>query len=129
MALKDKYKELIGVAQSSGVSGLQVREQENVLYIDGEAPSYEIQNKLWEVYDRIDPDYRSSDLVMNVTVSPTAQHEEYVVSKGDNLSKIGKKYGLTWKEIYNANKDLIKNPDLIYPGWKLKIPRKGVKSE
>jgi nucleoid-associated protein YgaU len=27
-----------------------------------------------------------------------------------------------WRRIYNANKDVIKNPDLIRPGWKLKIP-------
>jgi nucleoid-associated protein YgaU len=46
------------------------------------------------------------------------------VKSGDNLSKIGAKYGVTWKEIYEANKDIIKNPDLIQPGWKLKIPSK-----
>ncbi len=28
-----------------------------------------------------------------------------------------------WKKIYQANKDRIKNPDLIYPGWVLKIPK------
>ena len=39
MALKDKYKELVDTATASGVSKLQVREQDSVLYIDGEAPS------------------------------------------------------------------------------------------
>jgi nucleoid-associated protein YgaU len=29
-----------------------------------------------------------------------------------------------WQEIYEVNKDQIKNPDLIHPGWKLKIPAK-----
>jgi len=28
-----------------------------------------------------------------------------------------------WKLIYNANKDKIKNPDLIYPGWIIKVPK------
>jgi nucleoid-associated protein YgaU len=44
---------------------------------------------------------------------------------GDSLSKIAKKiYGDAgrWKEIFEANKDTIKNPDLIHPGQILKIP-------
>jgi len=28
-----------------------------------------------------------------------------------------------WKVIYNANKDKIKNPNLIYPGWVIKVPK------
>lgn len=124
MALQDKYKELVDAAKASGVTNLQVREQDNVLYIDGEAPSYAVKDQLWAIYDKIDPDYRAADVVMNVTVSASAAPEEYEVVKGDNLTKIGKKFGLGWKEIYEANKDTIKNPDLIHVGAKLKIPRK-----
>ena len=44
------------------------------------------------------------------------------VKKGDNLSKIAKKYNTTWKKIYEKNKDVIgSNPNLIYPGQILKI--------
>ena len=49
----------------------------------------------------------------------------YVVEKGDSLSKIAKKfYGdmNAWKRIFEANRDRIHNPDLIQPGWKLRIP-------
>ena len=123
MALQEKYRELVTTAQSAGVSNLQVREQGNVLYIDGVAPSEEIKQRLWDIYGKIDPDYRSADLVMNVKVVPgTGGTKEYVVVSGDNLSKIGKKFNVKWKDIYEANKDKIKNPDHIEPGWKLKIP-------
>lgn len=54
----------------------------------------------------------------------------YIVKWGDWLSKLaeytevyGKGQYRRWKEIYNANKNLIKDPDLILPGWKLKIPK------
>jgi nucleoid-associated protein YgaU len=57
-------------------------------------------------------------------VAASAQPEEYVVVSGDNLTKIGKKFGMPWKDIYEANKDQIKNPDLIHVGARLKIPRK-----
>jgi nucleoid-associated protein YgaU len=50
----------------------------------------------------------------------------YTVVAGDSLSKIAKAhYGDAnqWRRIWDANKDLIKNPDLIYPGQVLKIPQ------
>lgn len=127
MKLQQKYDSLIQAAKSSGVQNLQVREQENVLYIDGQAPSQEVKQKLWDVYGGIDPNYRSADVVMNIAVSPITPApamQEHEVVKGDNLSKIGKKYGVSWKEIYEANKNIISDPDLIQPGWKLKIPHK-----
>ncbi len=49
----------------------------------------------------------------------------YVVVSGDSLSKIAKReYGDAnkWKQLYEANRDTIKDPNLIYPGQKLKLP-------
>jgi len=49
----------------------------------------------------------------------------YEVVSGDSLSKIAKReYGDAnkWKKIFEANTDLIKDPNKIYPGQKLKIP-------
>lgn len=55
------------------------------------------------------------------------QYGRYKVEEGDWLSKIAsmrKVYhdGSKWPMIYEANKDKIKNPNLIYPGWVLLIP-------
>jgi nucleoid-associated protein YgaU len=55
----------------------------------------------------------------------TGSGKTYVVVTGDSLSKIAKReYGDAnkWRTIYEANKDLIKDPDLIYPGQVLKVP-------
>ena len=49
----------------------------------------------------------------------------YTVVAGDNLSKIAKRFygdANQWKRIFEANRDIIKNPDLIHPGQTLKIP-------
>jgi len=49
----------------------------------------------------------------------------YVVVSGDSLSKIAKReYGDAnkWKQIFEANRDIIKDPNLIHPGQKLKLP-------
>jgi hypothetical protein len=55
----------------------------------------------------------------------TPGNREYVVKSGDSLSKIAKEfYGNAndWKKIHEANRDTIKNPDLIHPGQKIIIP-------
>lgn len=62
--------------------------------------------------------------------TPTAgsappQPRTYTVVAGDSLSKIAKKFygdANKWKRIFDANRDTVKNPDLIHPGQTLKIP-------
>lgn len=63
-----------------------------------------------------------------------AKAKEGMVSKGDHVvvegeclwmiagMEYGHPYYYKWPLIYNANRDLIKDPDLIYPDWVLKIP-------
>ena len=69
MALQAKYKELTDAAAASGVTNLQVREQDGVLYIDGIAPNGQVKDQLWNIYDRIDPNFLAGDVVMNVKVT------------------------------------------------------------
>lgn len=121
MSLQDKYSDVTNLASELGIANLQVREQNNVLYIDGTAKTAADKNKIWDAYNKIDPDYRSADLVMNIEVAEGVSRE-YTVENGDSLSKIAKAYGVSWQDIFEANKDIISNPDLIQPGWKLKIP-------
>jgi nucleoid-associated protein YgaU len=54
-----------------------------------------------------------------------ATERMYIVQSGDSLSKISKKFygdANSWKRIFEANKDVVKNPDMIQPGWRLRIP-------
>ena len=51
--------------------------------------------------------------------------EKYTVLKGDTMQSISKKfYGITrrWKEIYDANQEILKSPEKIYPGQIIEIP-------
>ena len=72
MALQDKYKELLDAANASGVTNLQVIEKDGVLYVDGEAPSGTVKDQLWDMYNKIDPNFLAGDLVMNVNVAAAA---------------------------------------------------------
>lgn len=53
----------------------------------------------------------------------TTKTKTYTIKAGDTLTSIGKKYGVSWQKIYEANKKVIgSNPDLIKAGTKIKIP-------
>lgn len=57
----------------------------------------------------------------------TPAGKTYTVVRGDSLSRIAKReYGDAgkWRKIFEANKDVIENPDLIEPGQQLIIPER-----
>ena len=124
--LLDKYSTLIDMANSLGVEGLNVTEGEGFITIEGSAGA-DVKKQLWEEYGSIDPDYRSGDLVLNISAG-TGSSTTYTVQSGDSLSKIGSKYGVSWQAIFEANRDQLDNPDLIHPGQELNIPQAGGES-
>ncbi|MEO6611258.1 MAG: SH3 domain-containing protein [Chitinophagaceae bacterium] len=86
MTLQDKYKGLIDAARTSGVTGLQVKEQEGVLYIDGDAPTGAVKDQLWDMYGQIDPNFTGGDLVLNVNAKTVEGSRVKVVTKSSNLN-------------------------------------------
>lgn len=51
--------------------------------------------------------------------------QTYTIAKGDTLSKIAKEhYGKAsaWHQIFEANRDVIDDPDRIFPGQVIKLP-------
>ena len=127
--LMEKYQTLIDMANQLGISGLNVVESDNVLKIDGVAGSAEAKQQLWDEYGRLDPDYRSGDVMMNISApegdasSGGGSGSSYTVQSGDSLSKIGSKYGVSWQKIFDANRDKLDDPDKIQPGQELTIPQ------
>ncbi len=127
--LTEKYQSLIDLANQLGISGFDSREENGVLHIDGVAASAEAKQQLWDEYGRIDPDYRSGDVVMNIsapeagTGTSAGSSSSYTVQSGDSLSKIGSQYGVSWQKIFEANRDKLDDPDKIQPGQELNIPQ------
>lgn len=124
MSLQEKYQSLLELANSNGTT-YELSEGDGVLHITGTAPDEAAKAALWAEYERLDPDFQSSDLILNINASggdAGGGANTYTVEPGDNLSKIGAKYGISWKAIFDANRDQISNPDLIHPGQELRIP-------
>jgi LysM repeat protein len=125
MSVQEKYQSLLELANSNGTT-YELSEGDNgVLHVNGTAPSEEAKQQLWAEYERLDPDFQSSDLILNISTGSGdagGGANTYTVVSGDSLSKIGGKYGIPWKAIWDANRDILNDPDKIYPGQELKIP-------
>lgn len=85
MTLKEKYQPIVDAAAQAGAS-LLVAEQNGVLYIQGEVPSGEVKDKLWEVYGTIDPNFSAGDLVLDVNAVVVEGGKVRVITNDSNLN-------------------------------------------
>ncbi len=107
-----------------------VRSGESLSKISGYKEIYGDPRKWPRIYranrDKIsDPNLIYPGWVLKI---PRGLPDYHIVAEGEWLSKIAGYWEIyndwrQWTKIYEANRDKIKNPDLIKPGWELKIPR------
>lgn len=83
MALTDKYKELIDLAR---LHNLSVSESGNVLRVEGVVSSADVKDKLWEIYQRIDPQFKSNDVVLNIKTNISDGGKVKVVTQESRLN-------------------------------------------
>ena len=87
MALQEKYKELIDAAKAAGTSNLKVNEADGVLHIEGEAPTGAVKDQLWNIYGKIDPNFLTGDVVMNINVATAVAGAKLkVITESSNLN-------------------------------------------
>ncbi len=86
MALQDKYAELVQAATSLGVANLAIAEKDSVLHVSGTANSTADYDALWALYDKIDPNMASGDLMMNLDIKADAGAQLKVTTDSTNLN-------------------------------------------
>lgn len=120
--LVDKYSTLIEMATALGIADLSIDENEEKLRISGLAANPEERQQLLDEQERIDPGCNAGDLVLEIKNAGSDAETTYTVRSGDTLSGIGAKYGVGWQDIFEANRNILDDPDLIQPGQELTIP-------
>ncbi len=93
--------------------GKKLNDIENSLYVYGKL----IDGSL-SIYES--DIYELENVITEIKLSKISRLERYV-HKIDNIEK--RILSLLWVKIWNANKDIITNPDLLKPGMKLRIPK------
>jgi nucleoid-associated protein YgaU len=126
MALREKYNYAVQTAKNFHMQG-GAEEREGKLYFKGTVQTQDEANKIWDAIKTI-PTWQQ-DVIADIRATgpvPGAQTEHtYTVKPGDTLSKIAKETlgdANASTDIFNANKDVLSDPNKIKPGQVLKIP-------
>ena len=111
-------------ANNPGVSGLQVAYQDGVATLTGQADSAEAKEKAVLMAGNIKD---VEKVVAEGLTAPPAEGavEFYEIQSGDTLSKLAKQFygeAMLYTKIFEANREVIRDADLIYPGQKIRIP-------
>lgn len=125
MALKEKYQDLMTLASKLDIRNIEVKEEGGKLAIRG-TTTFQLEKDLF--WDKIKqyPDWQK-ELAADIRTERADIHGIYTVQPGDNLSKLAKVHlddPKRYMEIFNANKDQLKDPNLIKVGQKLVIPKR-----
>ncbi len=123
--LKEKYQELLSLGEQLQVKHGDVKEEGGKLYLTGAAPYLYDKELLWDKIKSY-PNWQN-EIVADIKVENTDIFGIYTVKSGDTLSKLAKLHfgdANRYMDIFNLNKDVLKNPDVIKVGQKLKLPNK-----
>jgi LysM repeat protein len=132
----EKIKEHI-LEHNPGVKNLEVEYDDGFVTLNGECTNKEAFQKCVLMAGNVEgvKDVYATGLQAYVSpeqkaaaAQPAAEPEEeyYVIQKGDSLWKIASKYyndGNKWPKLFEANKEIILDPDKIFPGQKIRIPK------
>lgn len=124
MSVKAKYQAVLELGENLGIKDGSVSEDNGVLKVKGEAQTQYEKDLIWDKIKAIGGE-NPSDIKANITVSDDSVYHRHVVKSGESLSKIAKHYygdPMKYKQIFAANTNILKNPDLIHPDQVLVIP-------
>lgn len=126
MAVKDKYSSVLALGEKLGIRDGKVEESDGVLRIWGTAEDTYQKDQLWDAIKAIGG-ASPHDIVADIQVANSDYYTKHTVAKGDSLSKIaihyyGKDDMMKYKEIFNANRHILSDPDEIEVGQELIIP-------
>lgn len=122
--IKAKYQSVLELGEKLKIKNGDVSEANGVLTIKGTAANQYEKNLLWDKIKAIGGD-KPSDIVADIKVADTSVFARHTVKSGDTLGAIAKQYygsAGKYNEIFKANTDILKSPDVIHPDQELIIP-------
>jgi len=124
MAVKDKYQNVLDLGEKMGVRDGKVEEANGILRMWGTVENNYEKDQLWDSIKAIGGSH-PTDIVVDIQVSNPGVYATHTVKKGESLSLIAKHYYgdlMKYKQIFEANRDQLDNPDKIEVGQVLTIP-------
>jgi nucleoid-associated protein YgaU len=122
--VKAKYQGVLDLGEKLNIQNGEVTEENGVLKVLGTAATQYDKNLIWDKIKEVGG-VEPSDIVADIKVADDSVYARHTVASGETLGKIAKQYygdAMKYKEIFAANSDLLKNPDVIHPDQELIIP-------
>ena len=122
--VRAKYQAVLDLGEKLNIQNGDVSEDNGVLKVKGTAATQYEKNLLWDAIKAAGGE-SPSDIVADIKVADESVYARHTVASGETLGKIAKHYygdAMKYKDIFEANSDILKNPDLIYPDQELIIP-------
>lgn len=123
--LTAKYANLKDVASKLGIRDFTMKEADGRVVISG-TTTYQLEKDLFWDAVKSHPGW-DREVSADIRTERSDIHGIHTVQPGDTLSKIAKVHlddASRYTEIFEANRDKLKDPNLIHPGQQLVIPRK-----
>lgn len=124
MSVKAKYQPVLSLGEQLGVQDGDVQEENGILKIKGRTKTPYEKDIIWDKIKEIGGQ-KPSDIKADIRVEDDSVYHRHVVKSGESLSKISKHYygdPMKYKKIFEANTNILNNPDIIYPDQVLVIP-------
>ena len=124
MSVKDKYQPVLDLGEKLQVQEGKVNVDNGILKIKGTVKTQYEKDILWDKIKEIGGK-EPTDILANIIVDDTSVYHRHEVKSGESLSKIAKYYygdAMKYPQIFEANRNILDNPDMIHPGQVLEIP-------
>ncbi|MDC7999011.1 LysM peptidoglycan-binding domain-containing protein [Gilvibacter sediminis] len=122
--IKAKYQSVLDLGEKLNIQDGDVREEGGQLKVWGTAATPYEKNLLWDEIKKVGGE-SPADIMADIKVADDSVYHRHTVASGESLSKIAKHYykdPMKYQAIFEANTDILKNPDMIHPGQELVIP-------
>jgi nucleoid-associated protein YgaU len=124
MTIRAKYQPVLDLGEALNIQNGDVQEENGTLKVWGTAKTPYDKNLIWDKIKEIGGE-NPSDIMADIKVENETIFHRHTVKSGETLGGIAKQYYgdvMKYKNIFSANTDILKNPDLIHPGQELIIP-------
>ena len=122
--VRAKYQGVLTLGEELNIQDGDVKEENGVLHISGTAANQYEKNQLWDAIKAAGGE-NPSDIMADIKVADMSVYARHTVASGESLSKIAKHYykdPMKYNAIFEANRNILNNPDMIHPGQELVIP-------
>ena len=122
--MKTKYQPVLDLGESLNIQNGDVQEVNGVLKVLGTANTPYEKNLIWDKIKEIGGE-NPTDIIADIKVADESVFHRHTVKSGETLGKIAMQYygkASKYLDIFKANSDILKDPDLIYTDQELIIP-------